>query len=269
MILIGPYNLKAYTHLDPIVGVVMSTLKGKKILVVDDEEGIRDLIISELEFCGAECVEASNGSEAFEIYKKGNFDAVISDVRMPNGDGLLFLQKVKDEKLPMKVIIFMTGFSEVPVEEIYDMGVEAIISKPFRLDHLVATLEIAMVTPRVVWRGEPRVVSIRNITLTYKSQADVVSARTFNMGKGGMFVQLNKTLPLINEKVNFRFEYDVESETPKVLTGEMIVRWVRKEPSDTAPTGFGAEFVGMTQEGLDEISVLAGLVKYRGFIPKN
>lgn len=246
----------------------MAGLEGKKILVVDDEDGIRDLIISELEFCGANCKEASNGLDAFNLYKKEQFDAVISDVRMPNGDGLLFLNKIKEEQIPMKVIIFMTGFSEVPAEEIYDLGVEAIISKPFRLDHLVMTLEQALTMPRVVWRREPRLVNVRSISLSYKSQPNVVTGKTFNMGKGGMFIQMNQSLPLMNEKIHFKLEYNVEEGETKTIQGDMLVRWVRKEANEHLPPGFGGEFIGMSNESLDEIATLAGLVKYRGFIPK-
>lgn len=247
----------------------MNKLEGKKILVVDDEEGIRDLIVSELEFCGAQCMEANNGLDAFELYRKENFDAVVSDVRMPNGDGLVFLNKIKDHNLPVKVIIFMTGFSEVPAEEIYDLGVEAIISKPFRLDHMVSTLEMAMVSPRVVWRRDPRIVSVMNISVTIKNQPAPLMAKTFNIGRGGMFVQMTQPFPSLKETVHFKMEYKNDAGTANSITGEMIVRWVRKEPMDNMPPGFGGEFVNMTTEAMDEIAGVAGLVKSRGFIPKS
>lgn len=246
----------------------MNKLEGKKILVVDDEEGIRDLIISELEFYGAHCIEASNGLDAFEHYRKENFDAVISDVRMPNGDGLVFLNKIKDNNLPVKVIIFMTGFSEVPAEEIYDLGVEAIISKPFRLDHMVSTLELAMVSPRVIWRRDPRIVSVVNITVTFKGNAIPVLAKTFNVGRGGLFVQMIQPLPVLKETVTFKLEYKAEGKL-NVINGEMVVRWVRKEPQDNMPPGFGGEFINMTADVMDEIAGVAGLVKSRGYIPKS
>jgi two-component system response regulator (stage 0 sporulation protein F) len=246
----------------------MNKLEGKKILVVDDEEGIRDLIISELEFCGAQCIEASNGNDAFELYKKENFDAVISDVRMPNGDGLVFLNKIKDNNLPVKVIIFMTGFSEVPAEEIYDLGVEAIISKPFRLDHMVSTLEMAMVSPRVIWRRDPRIVSVMNIAINFKGHSAAVSAKTFNIGRGGMFVQMTQPLPSLKETVTFKMDYKSDTGI-NTINGEMVVRWVRKEPQDNMPPGFGGEFINMSPEIMDEIAGVAGLVNSRGFIPKS
>jgi two-component system response regulator (stage 0 sporulation protein F) len=247
----------------------MNKLEGKKILVVDDEEGIRDLIVSELEFCGAHCMEATNGLDAFELYKNENFDAVVSDVRMPNGDGLIFLNKIKDHNLPVKVIIFMTGFSEVPAEEIYDLGVEAIISKPFRLDHMVSTLEMAMVSPRVIWRRDPRIVSVLNIVVTLKNHASPISAKTFNIGRGGMFVQMTQPFPALKETVQFKMEYKNDEGDAKSITGDMIVRWVRKEPLDNMPPGFGGEFINMTPKSMDEIAGVAGLVKSRGFIPKS
>jgi CheY-like chemotaxis protein len=124
----------------------MKKFEGKKILVVDDEEGIRALIIGELVSLGAKCIEASNGMEAFDLYSKENFDAVISDVRMPIGDGLLFLNKIKEAGIPIRLIIFMAGFSEIQAEVFYNLGVKIIIPKPFRLDHMVSVLEKAMIS---------------------------------------------------------------------------------------------------------------------------
>ena len=72
-----------------------------KVTIVDDEEGIRELLISELDFHGAICTEASSGQEAVAIYKAQTFDAVISDIRMSNGDGLYFLEEIRKANLPL------------------------------------------------------------------------------------------------------------------------------------------------------------------------
>lgn len=245
----------------------MSFLKDKKILVVDDEEGIRDLVVSELEFNGAQCFQAVNGKEAFEIYQKEKMDAVISDIRMPEGDGIYFLDKIRENNIEPCTMIFMTGFSDVPLEEFYDRGVEAVIAKPFRLEQLVNTLELALNTPRMAWRRAPRVVAVLNIEVSWAGLPESVKTKTFNIGRGGIFVQTSKELPKAGSRVKFTLSFTFEGRD-EIISGEMIVRWVRLEPALGIPSGFGGEFVGLTQEQMDEIASIAGLARTRVYIPK-
>ncbi len=118
-----------------------SIVTGKKILVVDDEEGIRDLISNELNYLGATCDLAPNGEEAFGLYRKNKYDIVISDVRMPKGSGVQFVKNVLSHEIPLCVFVLMTGFSETTPEEIYSLGVKVVIHKPFRVEELIASLE--------------------------------------------------------------------------------------------------------------------------------
>jgi CheY-like chemotaxis protein len=243
-------------------------LQGKKVLVVDDEEGIRDLIVSELEFNGVECFQAANGHEAFEIYQKHKMDAVISDIRMPDGDGLFFLDQLRKFKLDPCTMIFITGFTDVPLEEFYHRGVEAVIAKPFRLEQLVNTLELALTSPRMAWRKDPRVVAVLNIEVNWAKLPEPVRAKTFNLGRGGIFVQMMKELPKVGSRAKFTLHYTLEGRE-ETLQGELVVRWVRSEAAIGLPIGFGGEFVGFSQEQMDEIASVAGLARTRVYIPKN
>lgn len=245
----------------------MGVLKDKRVLVVDDEEGIRDLVSSELEFNGAICYQAENGQDAFEIYRKEKMDVVISDIRMPNGDGLFFLDKIKENQLNSCTMIFMTGFSDVPIEEFYDRGVEAVLSKPFRLEQMMATIEMALTTPRMAWRRAPRVVAVLNIELDWSDSGGPVKAKTFNVGRGGMFIQIAKQIPKIGTRVRFNLSYHFEGKD-EALSGELVVRWVRLEPSLGIPSGFGGEFIDLSTEQMDEIAAIVGLACTRVYIPK-
>ena len=76
----------------------------KRILVVDDEEGIRQTLSFVLEDEGYEIVTASNGSEALTNLSADSFDVVITDLRMPAPDGMEILRKVKGPiVLPMSI----------------------------------------------------------------------------------------------------------------------------------------------------------------------
>lgn len=246
----------------------MTVLQDKKILVVDDEDGIRDLIVGELEFNGAICYQAVNGKEAIEVFKTQKFDVVVSDIRMPNGDGLYFLDNIKDLRTDSCIMLFMTGFTDIPLEEFYDRGVEAVIAKPFRLEQLMDTLETALTIPRMAWRRSPRVAAVLNIEVLWAGLSEPILTRTFNFGRGGIFVQTTgKEAPKSGARVKFNLAYIFEGREEK-LNGEMIVRWVRENAEMGVPSGFGAEFLGLSQEQMDEIASITGLAKTRVFIPK-
>ena len=61
----------------------MSKLQGFKILIVDDDEDVRELIIAKLKLYEAKCDEAEDGLMAFEKIKQNEYDCVITDIRMP------------------------------------------------------------------------------------------------------------------------------------------------------------------------------------------
>ena len=81
-----------------------------KILVVDDEPGIRRAVAAELEDAGYEVETASSGSEAILLFRKAPADLVITDLKMDGVDGLEVLAEVKRER-PETEVMMMTHFS--------------------------------------------------------------------------------------------------------------------------------------------------------------
>ena len=86
----------------------------KKVLVVDDDEVIRDLIISFLSFSGYEVSGAKNGKEGLDMVVEQPPDLIISDIHMPQMNGFQLLKEVKEinPKLP---VIFITGYAVIIV----------------------------------------------------------------------------------------------------------------------------------------------------------
>ncbi|MCX7913477.1 MAG: PAS domain S-box protein, partial [Thermodesulfovibrionales bacterium] len=117
-----------------------SFIRGKgKILVMDDEEIIRDLAREILNHLGYECFLCKDGKEAFEIYKeakeKGDpFDAVIMDLTIPGGMGGKELMSQLLQYDPKVKAIVSSGYSSNPVMALYrDFGFAGVIRKPFRI----------------------------------------------------------------------------------------------------------------------------------------
>lgn len=115
-------------------------LKGKTILITDDEADIRELIRSEMEAAGAKVLEAENGTVALETVRRNQVDLLIADIRMPGGNGIelltaLFESKAQGATVPALVVV--TGFSDLSEDRAKELGVHALISKPFSLAPLV------------------------------------------------------------------------------------------------------------------------------------
>ena len=105
----------------------------KKILVVDDEMGIRSLISDLLESQGFEVRAAKDGQESLDEMEREDFDLVITDIQMPRLDGLAMLEAMKRAGRKEKIII-MTGSAlamDFPDEEM--PMVVSRLYKPFRM----------------------------------------------------------------------------------------------------------------------------------------
>ncbi len=127
--------------------VQVDDLTGKgRILIVEDEDSVRNIVVRALGMCGYEIVEACDGDEALEIIEDTDepFDVVLSDIMMPEMDGPTLIQEAGD-KLGKAKVIFMSGYAETAMrdklEEIQDAGY---LQKPFTLKKVAAVVKEAM-----------------------------------------------------------------------------------------------------------------------------
>ncbi|MEO5668825.1 MAG: response regulator [Bdellovibrionota bacterium] len=118
----------------------MKTPQDFTVLIVDDEELLRESIIFDFKRKGFKVLSAANGTVAFEIFQTNSVDLVLSDIRMPGGDGIFLLKKIHARGGQIPVVIFMTGFSEVAPEDVTALGVRKIITKPFERKELMSMI---------------------------------------------------------------------------------------------------------------------------------
>ena len=113
----------------------------ERILVVEDDEGIRDLLVETLTRWGFEPVLAENGQVGLEKFHSESFSIIITDVRMPIMDGLTMLKAMKREK-PKIPIIVITGYPSVDsaVESLVE-GADYYLVKPLNIDDLEAKIK--------------------------------------------------------------------------------------------------------------------------------
>jgi CheY-like chemotaxis protein len=106
----------------------------KKLLIVEDEENLRDLYAEDLEESGYEVTKASNGKEAINLVRNGSYDLIIMDIRMPEMDGIETLGKVITMERKIPVIIY-TAYSNYK-SNFMTWTADAYLTKSTNLDDL-------------------------------------------------------------------------------------------------------------------------------------
>ena len=111
-----------------------------KILIVDDEPRIRDLIREHLQYAGFTCEEAGDGTAALSALSQGGIDLVILDIMMPFMDGMTCLREMRTRKI-MTPVIMLTARSEDADKIIgLESGADDYITKPFNILELKARI---------------------------------------------------------------------------------------------------------------------------------
>ena len=122
----------------------------ERIFVVDDEEAIREIVSSMLTSAGYACTQAGSGIEALQILNSGGqFDLLLSDLMMPELDGLGLLERVK-ERFPDMPVIMVTAVHDISVAlGAIRNGAYDYLLKPFEREQLLATVRRALENRRL------------------------------------------------------------------------------------------------------------------------
>ncbi len=136
----GPIGLRsAATRHDPL-------LEGKRILIADDEDVIRDTVCDILQGYGCKVSVATDGEAAIELIAQREFDLVLSDIRMPKKNGYEVFAAAKEANSVTPVIL-TTGFGYDPNHTIIRArreGLAAVLFKPFKVDQLLDEIRMAL-----------------------------------------------------------------------------------------------------------------------------
>ncbi len=223
----------------------------KRILIVDDEEDICELFEFEFESCGFETHVAGNAKEAIEVLKENAVDAILSDVRMPGGNGLELLEWVRKNKPINLVFILMTGYSDVSLEKAFQQGAHGLFHKPLELPEVTSYAERCLAATGdsgpAQRRSERRPVSFEASVSLGPGQSYIV-ARVLDLSRGGVFLEISEEPPEVGTEISFRFTLPKEQQS--VIEGTATCRWVLKTAERK---GFGVEFQRLSVDSIEAL----------------
>jgi CheY-like chemotaxis protein len=230
-------------------------LKGKTLLVVDDEPDLRDIVASELEFIGAKVFQAENILQAQKVLDDNHIDLIISDIRMPGGTGIDLLDMVKAKNADMPTVILITGFADISIEDAFNKGAEALLNKPFKLDDLIKIVvrQTSSLDDRFKEQGQSQ--------KTLKIKLDQSKVK---FGRGGLSMEFDTNGKRIDigELIHFNFEYESEQ-----FEGNGICRWLRQPSPGTQTAVIGLEFMNLTSQTFGQLKKINAAKKVIPFIP--
>ncbi len=118
-----------------------------KVLVIDDEQGIRNLLDTLLSRKGYTVVLADGGRKGLELFRRERPDAVVLDLKMPEMDGMTVLTQLRNADQTLPVIILTGGGTPETERQVYALGVSEFIEKEFSMDRLGDVLKRLLKTP--------------------------------------------------------------------------------------------------------------------------
>lgn len=115
-----------------------------RLLIVDDEEDLRDVLAHQLKALGAEIETAENGRVALEKVKSNQYDAILSDISMPEMNGLELLSRIREAGIDTP-FVFITGYGDkVKAVEALRLGAFDFLEKPWEPERLRSAVRSAL-----------------------------------------------------------------------------------------------------------------------------
>ena len=142
----------------------MTTKDAARLLVVDDEPNIRDLLASSLRYTGFEVITAANGSEAIKQAESTNPDLIVLDVMLPDVDGFTVTRRLRENGFTTP-ILFLTAKDDMSDKvQGLTVGGDDYVTKPFGLEEVVARINAILRRTRGL-AGEDAVIRVADISL--------------------------------------------------------------------------------------------------------
>jgi CheY-like chemotaxis protein len=211
-----------------------------KVLVVDDEEALLDILVEECGALGCLPFTATGGKEALDVLALTPIDIIISDIAMPKMSGLDLLKAVRSKYGIKPQFALMSGHSDVSLWDAYHFGAEAYLGKPFNFDDLKTLIDRVNQTSISLAPDD----SFDGLKMLISGQFCQRS-----VGRRGIFVAIDDEFLTRGATVDFSLD---RPNTKIQFRGAGTVRWVRRQSSSQKfPSGIGIEIMSLDKTSLD------------------
>jgi DNA-binding response OmpR family regulator len=116
----------------------------KRILIVDDQSDVREILSEFLSFKGYDVIQAENGESALQEYCNAKPDVAVVDVEMPKMNGLQFSQRILEKNETFPIIIISAYLENYSRSDINSIGVKAVMQKPLDLNDLYNNIQAVL-----------------------------------------------------------------------------------------------------------------------------
>ncbi|MCK5350221.1 MAG: response regulator, partial [Desulfobacula sp.] len=184
---------------------VLSDSQKANILVVDDEPMVRDLLENTMKRTSFSCCFAKNGKEALEMFSGQEFDVVVTDVDMPEMDGIE-LAKIIKSKFTADVIVMTGQIHTYQYAEIINIGASDFVEKPFSPKEMVLRIN-RVVRERTLKQATEKAHDALKESYIDSIHRLVMAAEYKDEDTGDHIVRIGQYCSLLAEKLNLSEEY--------------------------------------------------------------
>jgi response regulator RpfG family c-di-GMP phosphodiesterase len=211
----------------------------KKVLIVDDEPSICDILEKFLSKKGYDVLRATDGASAIEIIKNDMVDIVVSDIKMPGMSGVELLQKIREYNRALPVLI-TTGFPTLDTAiEALKLGAYDYLTKPFHLEEIAEKIRRALMQRQLEEENLlfSKLVSLHEVTKILASTLDITELQekfldfSMKIGKadgGALIFSDDRQKLTLGRKLGNDFPPDFWVKLPFVLAAKWVLE--RQEP---------------------------------------
>jgi len=233
-------------------------LKDAAVLLVDDERDLLDIMAEWFKREGSRVLLAEHGAQALRLLAANPVDLIISDIRMPVMDGVSMLQNIKSAQLHKPSVIFISSFTDIPVRQAYDLGVEPLMSKPVERKQLISAVARILADRGELWALPFAGRAEALLDAAFDNLATALRQGLLAFGCGGFCI--HSTLELGEVPVDLRLDFAADG---RRVTGHGIVRWTA--PAESLA---GVEILDIDDNNRAWILALTQANPFQSFIPR-
>lgn len=210
---------------------------GNKILIIEDEVNIRELLKDNLEYEGYEVFEAEDGETALKMVKENNYDLVILDLMLPKLNGYEFLKGLRKFDKLLPVIILSAKSEEIDKIKGFDLGADDYITKPFQIRELLSRIKAVLRRASKI-SSDIKTFSFENFTLDFEKGVLLKDGKQVDMSYYEFeilkYLVLNKNKPVTREEIIEAIWKADGSISPRNIDTHVVSlrKLIEKDPED-------------------------------------